>query len=269
MTPWLFHEGSTPLLISMPHAGTSLTPEVEAGLTDRARLLPDTDWHIPALYAFASAMGASILQANYSRFVVDLNRPADDTPLYQSATTGLFPDTLFDGEPVFRPGQEPDKAHRAWCLEQVWQSYHQQLADTLAAIKARFGYALLFDAHSIASVIPRLFDGRLPDLNIGTNHGASCAPAVSEALRACCEAQSAYTWVINGRFKGGHITRAYGDPANHIHAVQLELAQCNYMDETPPFAWQEERAAALQQVLKSLLETLVTSARAVEESHAR
>lgn len=151
--PFSFQSGSLPLLISIPHAGTQLTPAVEAGLTDEARPLPDTDWHIPQLYDFARAMGASVLVGNYSRFVIDLNRPADDKPLYTTATTGLYPDVLFDGRPSFLPGKAPTDAERAGYLQQIWQPYHQQLQDELARLKARHGYALLFDAHSIASVI--------------------------------------------------------------------------------------------------------------------
>lgn len=257
MEPFDFQTGTLPLLVSIPHAGTLLTPEVEAGLSDAARPQPDTDWHIPQLYDFVRSMGASVLIGRYSRMVIDLNRPADDTPLYASATTGLFPGTLFDGTPTFMPGKAPTQAQRDGYLQQIWHPYHQQIQQELARLKAQHGYALLFDAHSIASQIPRLFDGQLPDLNIGTNDGASCAPHVETALRASCEAQTHYSWVINGRFKGGYITRAYGQPAQQQHAVQLELAQCNYMDEQAPFAWRPEKAAALQTQLKRVVETFL------------
>ena len=258
--PFSFQSGSLPLLISIPHAGTQLTPAVEAGLTDDARPLPDTDWHIPQLYDFARAMGASVLVGNYSRFVIDLNRPADDKPLYTTATTGLYPDVLFDGRPSFLPGKAPTDAERAGYLQQIWQPYHQQLQDELARLKARHGYALLFDAHSIASVIPRLFDGKLPDLNLGTNGGESCARALSDRLVACCEQQQQYTHVLNGRFKGGYITRAYGQPQQQQHAIQLELAQVNYMSEQYPYAFEPQRAASLQRLLKQMIEGLLDGA---------
>ncbi|WP_312242007.1 N-formylglutamate deformylase [Pantoea sp.] len=257
MTPFHFTPGTLPLLVSIPHAGTRLTPEVEQGLSEAARGLPDTDWHIPLLYDFVRDLGASVLIGRYSRFVIDLNRPPDDQPLYASATTGLFPETLFDGAPTFAPGKTPTAAQRQGYLEAIWHPYHQQIQQELARLKATFGYALLFDAHSIASVIPRLFDGRLPDLNIGTNDGASCSEETATRLRTACEQQTDYSWVINGRFKGGYITRAYGRPQERQQAVQLELAQCNYMDETPPFAWRQERAAPLQNVLKSLIHALL------------
>ncbi|WP_017347369.1 N-formylglutamate deformylase [Pantoea sp. A4] len=260
MKPFYFKQGTQPLLVSIPHAGTQLTPEVERGLTAEAAVLPDTDWHLPLLYDFAEELGASLLVANYSRFVVDLNRPADDTPLYTTATTGLFPETLFDGRPVFHPGQAPDSATRQRYIEQIWQPYHQQIASELSRLKALHGQAFLYDAHSIASVIPRLFDGPLPDINIGTNDGRSCDPAISAAMCAVCGEQNAFSWVLNGRFKGGHITRHHGSPAQQQQAVQIELAQLNYMDETPPFTYRAERAAELKRVLKQLLQAMLAQA---------
>lgn len=255
--PFEFQSGNLPLLISIPHAGTQLTSAVEKGLTEDAQPLPDTDWHIPELYNFARHLGASILIGNYSRFVIDLNRPADDKPLYATATTGLFPDVLFDGRPSFRPNAAPSDEERALYLQGIWQPYHQQLQDELTRLKAKHGYALLFDAHSIASVIPRLFDGKLPDLNFGTNSGESCATPLSDSLVNCCERQQQFTHVLNGRFKGGYITRAYGQPKEDIHAVQLELAQVNYMSEQYPFAFDAPRAAPLQHLLQQLLESML------------
>lgn len=257
MKAFQFSAGTLPLLISIPHAGTALTPEVKAGLSDAARDLPDTDWHLAQLYDFVQPLGASVLTGNYSRFVIDLNRPADDRPLYATATTGLYPETLFDGTPIFKPGMTPTADQRRDYLATLWQPYHDKLQQELARLKQQHGYALLFDAHSIASVIPRLFDGRLPDLNLGTNNGNSSTPAIDAALIHCFSAQSRFSWVDNGRFKGGYITRAYGKPDQQQFAVQLELAQCNYMDEQPPFAWRGERAAALQPLLQQLIMTLL------------
>jgi len=257
MNAYQFSAGTLPLLLSIPHAGTALTAEVEAGLSPEAQGLPDTDWHIPQLYDFAREMGASVLVGNYSRFVIDLNRPPDNQALYTTATTGLYPETLFDGTPTFKPGMTPTAEQRAGYLQTIWQPYHEQIRLELERIRNKFGYALLFDAHSIASKIPRLFDGQLPDLNLGTNDGASCSPHITRQLSAVCEAQSRFSWVMNGRFKGGYITRAYGKPELNQHAVQLELAQYNYMDEHPPFAWQASRAQELQVVLQQLITTLL------------
>ncbi|GAB2937768.1 N-formylglutamate deformylase [Hafnia psychrotolerans] len=255
--PFHFTPGSVPLLISIPHAGTHLTPQVASGLSDAALPLSDTDWHIPQLYNFARSLGASILVGQYSRFVIDLNRPSDDKPLYTTATTGLYPDTLFDGRATFKPGMMPTDALRQQYLDQIWQPYHQKIQSELARMKQEFGYALLFDAHSIASVIPRLFDGQLPDLNLGTNSGASCSPALSEMLERICQQQTRFSHVLNGRFKGGYITRAYGQPDMNIHAVQLELTQVNYMEESEPFAYSEAKASELQVLLKQLLGGMV------------
>jgi len=252
-----FKQGRVPLLISMPHAGLRLTPEVKAGLIPEAQSLPDTDWHIPRLYAFASELGASTLAAEYSRFVIDLNRPQDDAPMYVGATTGLFPNTLFTGVPLFREGLAPSKAERATYLEQIWKPYHQTLQQELARLKAEFGYALLFDAHSIRSYIPHLFDGKLPDFNLGTFNGASCDPHVATELQGICAEHRAYSHVLNGRFKGGHITRHYGNPTDNIHAVQLELAQSTYMEEFEPFDYREDLAKPTQVVLRQLLERFI------------
>ncbi|MDM8348345.1 N-formylglutamate deformylase [Pseudomonas sp. sp1636] len=252
-----FSRGSTPLLISMPHPGILLTPAVEAGLVAQAQERPDTDWHIPLLYDFADELGASTLEAYYSRYVIDLNRPEDDQPLYASATTGLFPATLFTGEPLYRAGLEPSSAERARYLAEIWQPYHQTLAAELARIKDEFGYALLFDAHSIRSCVPHLFDGLLPDFNLGSNAGASCDPQLSERLLAVCAGAKDYSHVLNGRFKGGHITRHYGQPQAHVHAVQLELAQCTYMEEQLPFDYRQDLAEPTRAVLRQLLQAML------------
>lgn len=248
--------GGGPLLISMPHVGTELLPEVASGLTEEARGLCDTDWHLPRLYDFARTLDASLIVARWSRFNIDLNRPSDDKPLYATATTGLYPDILFDGQPIFSRGREPGAEIRKQALREIWAPYHHRLGAELARIKAAHGYAVLFDAHSIKGFIPRLFDGDLPDFNIGTNDGKSCASGLEKALSAACEAPG-YTRVVNGRFKGGYITRHYGDPGNGTHAVQLELAQRTYMREAPPFEYQPHLAARVQEPLSRFVETLV------------
>jgi N-formylglutamate deformylase len=227
-------------------------------LVTDALSLPDTDWHIPRLYDFAHEMGASVLAAEYSRFVIDVNRPSDDAPLYVGATTGLFPDTLFEGDPLFQAGLAPSKGERATYLEDIWQPYHDTLQQELARLRDEFGYALLFDAHSIRGHIPHLFDGRLPDFNLGTFNGASCDEALARKAEAiCAEAGQNYSHVLNGRFKGGHITRHYGNPAHHIHAIQLELAQSTYMDEFVPFHYRQDLADPTRVVLKTLLQGMI------------
>lgn len=227
--PFEFHEGDSPLLVSMPHSGRHLSPEVERGLTEKARCLPDTDWYIPELYVDLAKRGVSVISANYSRYVIDLNRPYDDLPLYATKTTGLFPDILFDESPVFEEGKAPTDEHHAVYKADIWLPYHQQIEHELARIKAKFGYVILLDAHSIAAEVPMLFEGRLPDFNWGTNQGESCDPKVLEAVQNCVSDN--YSQVANGRFKGGYITRGFGQPNFGMHAIQLELSQATYLDD--------------------------------------
>ena len=249
--------GDSPLVVSIPHAGTRLPAGMADRLTAQAIDVPDTDWHLDRLYNFAGDLGASVLTARYSRYVVDLNRPPEDDSLYPGqATTGLVPSTTFDGEPIYRPGCEPDEVERAERLTQFWMPYHRALARRLDAVRARHGIAVLFDAHSIRSVVPRLFDGRLHDLNLGTARGASCDAALRTRVKDDLTAQSPYSVITDGRFVGGYITRHYGRPHAGIHALQLEMAQLCYMDETPPWTYRPDRAATVQPILRRMLETL-------------
>lgn len=244
-----------PLLVSMPHVGTALPPQIAARLTDPARAVPDTDWHVDRLYDFLEGLDATVLAARRSRLVIDLNRPPDGASLYPGqATTGLCPAELFDGTPVYRDGQAPGADEIAGRRAAYWQPYHDALAAELARIKARHGRVLLWDAHSIAPVIPRLFDGRLPDHNIGTARGTSCGPGTGEAVLKAAKAFPAYSAALNGRFVGGYITRQYGNPGQGIHAIQLELSQSTYMDGAPSFRFDETRANALRPALKAMIQ---------------
>ena len=248
------HRGNAPLLLSLPHDGSLIPPALAQRMVPAARRAPDTDWHVSRLYAFARELGASILVPRHSRYVVDLNRPEDDVSLYPGQnTTGLCPIVQFSGEPVYLEGQGPDAAEVASRVDTYWRPYHQSLQSELARIHARHGRAVLWEGHSIRGEVPFLFEGRLPDLNLGTAAGASCSPVLQSRLEAVLVSQDEYDWVANGRFKGGHITRHYGDPGNGIDAVQLEISQRNYMDETS-FDWDEGKAARLQRVLRALLE---------------
>ena len=248
------HRGDAPLLLSLPHDGSLIPPALAQRMVPAARRAPDTDWHVSRLYAFARELGASILVPRHSRYVVDLNRPEDDVSLYPGQnTTGLCPIVQFSGEPVYLEGQGPDAAEVAARVDTYWRPYHQSLQSELARIHARHGRAVLWEGHSIRGVVPFLFEGRLPDLNLGTAAGASCSPVLQSRLEAVLASQDDYDWVANGRFKGGHITRHYGDPGNGVDAVQLEISQRNYMDETS-FDWDEGKAARLQRVLRALLE---------------
>jgi len=258
VAPCVFHPGTLPLLVSMPHVGTYLPPAIAARLTPRGRELHDTDWHLDQLYGFARDMGASILMATHSRYVVDLNRPPDGASLYPGqSVTGLCPVDTFDNMPLYAPGACPDETEVAQRREAIWRPYHDQLAAELERLKAQHGVAMLWDAHSIRSVVPRFFEGRLPDFNLGTADGTSCDPLLAQRLLAIARQAPGHSAVLNGRFKGGHITRHHGQPARQVHAVQLELTQCSYMEETMPFDYRPDRAAQVQPTLRALLQAVL------------
>jgi len=255
--PFDFTPGTAPLLVSMPHVGTLLPPCLEGRLSEAGAPLCDTDWHLPRLYDFVASLGASMLVARFTRFCVDLNRPPDDAPLYATATTGLHPDVLFDGTPAFLEGRKLTRDECQAFLAEAWIPYHARIASELERLRREHGHALLFDAHSIAGEIPRLFEGRLPDFNIGTADGKSADPSLTERLADVVRGAKRYTLAVNGRFKGGYITRHYGDPARNIHAVQLELAQRTYMRESTPYDYIEERAEEVRPVLRRFVETMI------------
>lgn len=250
-----YQAGDSPLLINVPHAGVKLPPEIERHLTHSARTLIDTDWHVDRLVDFAPELGASLLVATHSRYVIDLNRGADDQPLYSGPTTGLVPTETFDGAGLYA-GESPDQDEIADRVERYWRPYHRQLTDALESIRKRHGFAVLLDAHSIRSQVPRLFAGRLPDLNLGTFEGRSCAASLQDGVVELLTGQEAFTQVVNGRFKGGYNTRHYGQPQRHVHALQIEIAQACYMDESRPRDYDEARAEPLKQVLRKLVDYL-------------
>ncbi|MEO8365194.1 MAG: N-formylglutamate deformylase [Pseudoxanthomonas sp.] len=253
MDTYTLHRGTAPLLISLPHDGTSVPERIAVRLTDSARRVPDTDWHVSRLYDFARELGASMIVPKYSRYVIDLNRPDDDISLYPGQnTTGLCPHVQFSGEPVYLDGQGPDEIEVAGRIEHYWRPYHRALAGELQRIHAQHGRASLWEGHSIRGVVPFLFDGRLPDLNLGTAAGTSCSPSLQSRLEAVLASQDSHDFVVNGRFKGGYITREYGDPAKGVDAVQLEISQRIYMDENS-FEWEQEKAARIQVVLRELI----------------
>jgi N-formylglutamate deformylase len=256
MEIYRFSEGTTPLLVSMPHVGTHIPQALRGRMTEAALAVPDTDWHVDRLYDFLAAAGASVIRATHSRFVIDLNRDPSGAPLYPGASnTELCPTALFDQQPIYHPGATPDAAEVAVRTEAWWRPYHDRLRAALDALKARHGYALLFDAHSIRSRVPRFFEGRLPDINLGTGGGTTAAPALAGRALAAA-GQGSYSAVLDGRFKGGYITRYYGRPAEGVHALQLELSQVTYMDEDPPFAFREDLAAEIRPVLRRVVEAV-------------
>lgn len=250
--------GDAALVVDVPHAGTHVPPELAARLAPAAQDLPDTDWHVGKLYAFAREMGATLVVATHSRYVVDLNRDPSGASLYPGAdVTELCPTRTFASEPVWLDGRSPDTAEVAARRARYFDPYHAALAAEIERVRARHGYAILFDGHSIRSRVPRFFEGRLPDLNLGTAGGASCAASVEAVAAGVLGEAAPLTHVVNGRFKGGYVTRHYGRPADGVHALQLEVAQACYMDEAPPYRWEPSRAATLSAALRRLVGALL------------
>jgi N-formylglutamate deformylase len=255
---YTLHRGQTPLLVSLPHVGTAIPAELRALYTDQALAVADTDWLLDEVYAFAREMGASVLVPRWSRYVVDLNRPPENAPMYPGVNnTELCPTRDFTGQPIYHTGAAPGPAQVAERLNGYWQPYHQALSDELTRLRAGHGHALLWDGHSIKDELPWLFQGRLPELNLGTVDGASCDAGLRAALMNELSAQSRYSHVTDGRFKGGYITRRFGRPAQGVHAVQLEMCWSTYMDEAPPWRLSPERCAELQPLLRSLLKVML------------
>ncbi len=246
-----FQQGTIPLLISIPHNGSHIPDEIADSMTDHGRSSRDTDWFLDRLYDLPEAADASLLVAKNSRYVIDLNRPESNESLYPGQnTTGLIPQERFDGQAIWI--DPPDDAETARRIENVWRPYHQKLKSEMDRLVDAFGIAVLIEAHSIESQLPRLFEGVLPDFSIGTNRGKSCDQGLSDAVMNVLKAQSKYSHVLNGRFVGGFNTRNYGDPTSSRHSIQFELTQVNYMDEVNK-VWDEAKAAEVQVVIRNII----------------
>lgn len=257
---YAFHAGTLPLLVSIPHAGVEVPGSIRARFTAAGRDLPDTDWYVDRLYGFARELGASIIKANYSRYVVDLNRAPDSQSLYAGTITSpVCPAMTFAGDPIYAGDEAPGAAEIQQRIAKYWQPYHLRIAEELARMKARHRRALLWDAHSIASQVPALFAGVLPAFNFGTRDNASCPESVAAELVELVRSEGAFTAVLNGRFKGGYITLHHGRPAEGVCAVQLELSQRAYMNESPRGAWEPDRAQAAAACIGRLLRCFVAA----------
>ncbi len=270
MAPVDVIRGDGPVILGAPHAGTHVPPEIWARLNDRGRLLADTDWRVDRLYD-GLLSGATMVRAIFHRYVIDANRDPEGASLYPGQnTTGLCPITDFDGRPIYTEGEEPD-ADEIAARRRAWHApYHAALAAEIARVKAAHGVAILYDCHSIRSEIPFLFDGVLPDFNIGDNDGATCAPSVRAAVETVAERAPGYTSVTNGRFKGGWTTRFYGAPETGVHAIQMELAQRTHLaEEAPPFAYDAEKAERLRVLLGAMLADLEKLAPSLAEAAGR
>lgn len=259
MNVYDFHRGTAPLLISIPHSGTELPEALAHRLTVVGRTMPDTDWYVHLLYDFARGLGASIIKANYSRYVVDLNRSPDSASLYVgNATSPVCPTETFGGSFIYMAGQEPSDDEIAARIDEYWLPYHERIATELAASRAAHGTALLWDAHSIASEIPSLFAGVLPEFNLGTRDGASCPRALGDELLEIVLRDGEFGAVLDGRFKGGYITDHYGKPSQRVYAVQLELARRAYMNEDLE-VWEAQHAQRAQALIEQLLRKYLIS----------
>jgi N-formylglutamate deformylase len=258
MTAVLVTNGDCPVVLGMPHPGTAVEPTVLKGLNATGRKLADTDWHIPRLYD-GLAPGLTIVQATFHRYVIDANRAPSDESLYPGQnTTALCPLTDFDGRPIHEDGQAPEAEEIKRRVAAFHMPYHDAIAAEIARVKARHGFAILFDCHSIRSRIPFLFEGALPDFNIGTNSGTTCDPRIEALVANVASRASGYTSVVNGRFKGGWTTRHYGRPADNVHAIQLELAQSTHLaTETAPFDYDPGKAKKLRPHLAAMLQGLI------------
>lgn len=251
------HRGQAPLLISCPHSGTHIPGDIAARMLPDALSVPDTDWFVDRLYAFAKDLGASMIVPHHSRYVIDLNRAPDGRALYPGRReTGLVPLISFADRDLYRDGQAPDEDEQRARIETHWRPYHSAIAGELARLRSVHDNVVLWDAHSILSEVPMFFEGRLPDLNLGTAGGSSADTRITEALTSVMATQQEFSWVVNGRFKGGYITRHFGAPAEGIHAVQMEMAQDCYMDETPP-AWNQSKAARASAMLERMITRMI------------
>lgn len=250
-------QGTSPVILGFPHTGTHVPEDIQARLNDNGRILADTDWHIHRLYD-GLIENATIVRATFHRYVIDANRDPSGASLYPGQnTTGLIPETDFDGKPIWKEGEEPREADIAARLEQFHAPYHAALVAEIERVKAIHGVAILYDCHSIRSHIPFLFEGRLPDFNVGTDMGRTCHPDIETVVVDVVRAAEGYTSVLNGRFKGGWTTRHYGRPETGVHAIQMELAQSTHLaTETPPFDYDPGKADRLRQHLGTILERL-------------
>ena len=269
MSEWLsIRRGEAPLIVSFPHTGTEIPAAIETRLVSPWLARKDADWHVEQLYAFAADLGATLVRTAISRTVIDVNRDPSGASLYPGqATTGLCPTETFDGEPLYREGLGPDEPEIASRREAWFNPYHAALEAEISRLRQAYGRVVLYEAHSIRSRVPRLFDGELPNFNIGTNSDQSCDLALTSAVERACD-ESGFTRVSNGRFKGGWTTRRYGRPASGVHAIQMELACRGYMDEPVgeptaaswPTSFSDDRAAPIQAALRGVLGACLTFA---------
>lgn len=272
MNDWLeITRSDAPLLVSIPHTGTDLA-DIAPQLKSKWLALRDTDWWIDQLYDFAIGLSATVVRTNISRTVIDVNRDPSGVSLYPGqATTTLCPTTTFDMNALYLDGQEPDEAEVARRKALYFDPYDKALHDEVVRLRKRYKKIVLYDCHSIRSVIPRLFEGELPVFNLGTNDGKSASLDLQNSVTEIMAA-SGESHVVNGRFKGGWITRSFGQPERGVHALQMELACRSYMCEPIgevneanwPVPYDADFAAPMRCRLEDILQTAITFARSTE-----
>jgi N-formylglutamate amidohydrolase len=254
MLLWRLERGDSPLIVSVPHAGRHVPDAIALRMTPQARALPDTDWHVDELYRFAPMTGATFVVATHSRYVVDLNRDPSGAALYPGAdNTELCPTRTFANDPIYVPNEAPTEDEIAARRVTFFDPWRACVSEEIRRIRARHGYAVLLDGHSIAAEVPRFFAGRLPDLNLGTADGRSCAPSLQALAAGVLSDAARFSHVVNGRFKGGYVTRSFGAPHAGVHALQLEMVQDCYMDESRPALYDSTRAAGAVALLERLV----------------
>lgn len=270
MSVYTIHRGTSPVILAFPHTGTWVPDNIYYRLNDEGQRLRDTDWQIDRLYA-GILPDASTVRATFHRYVIDANRDPSGQSLYPGQnTTGLVPLTDFDNQPIWRPGEEPTSEEIAGRLEGFHAPYHAALRKEIDRVRGDYGIAVVYDCHSIRSRCPFLFDGLLPDFNIGTDNGNTCAPEIEQAVDDICARAEGYTSVLNGRFRGGWTTRHYGKPETGVHAIQMELAQVSHLTaEEAPFALDYDKARRLRLVLADILQTIESIARTLRTPKGR
>jgi N-formylglutamate deformylase len=252
-------KGDSPLVLAQPHGGIEIPSDIFSRLNPTGQSMADTDWHITRLYEGLFEQ-ATVVSTPIHRYVIDANRDPSGQSLYPGQyTTGLCPTTTFDDLPLYIEGQTPSLDEITTRQQQYHQPYHDAIREQLERVHQRHGYAVLYDCHSIRSIVPCLFDGKLPDFNIGTNDGTSCSHQITLAVESACASALQYSHISNGRFKGGWTTRHYGNPDAGYHAIQMELSQCNYMQETPPWDYDSAKSEHLRVVLKTILENCLVT----------
>jgi formiminoglutamase len=249
--------GDSPIILAQPHGGIEIPQHILSRLNPKGRAMEDTDWHITRLYD-GLIDNITVVSTPIHRYVIDANRDPSDESLYPGQnTTSLCPTTTFDGDLIYLAGEEPSEDEIRNRQQQFHQPYHDSLREQFERVHQKHGYAILYDCHSIRSHVPYLFDGKLPDFNIGTNSGQSCNSQIESIVENVCARQSKYSYVVNGRFKGGWTTRHYGNPQSGYHSIQMELAQCNYMHEKAPWSYDAKKAEKLRVPLRDILQAIL------------